>query len=141
MKTPYDAALRLRQRELEGMSNAIRTEAGTLAELERAQSRMRAMLADEADLAAGDFALSSPAWLARVRGQQRDIDGRRAVSQSRIDQLRDLATDAYGILRGIETAAEGFRAERSRAEAVAEQGLVDDLGAVAFLRARREAGR
>lgn len=141
MKTPYDAALRMRQRELDDVSTAIRNEAGTLGELERERVRVQAALRAEAELAAGDHALSSPAWQGRMRGQRRDLGTLQAQAQARVDRLRDAAVDAYGTLRGIETAADDYRRDAARVQSAAEQSTSDDLSAAAFVRAVRAARR
>lgn len=143
MKTPYDAALRLHQRELDEVSRSIRVEAGALDHVERERARVAAKARTEADLAAGDLALSSPGWQRRVQGEKQALSARQRELQARLDALRELAVDAYGVLRGIENAADGFRTEAARIEAAGEQAASDDLGAVAFLRGvrarRREA--
>ncbi|HUD31184.1 MAG TPA: hypothetical protein VMQ93_20140 [Novosphingobium sp.] len=141
MKTPYDAALRVRQRELDEIGMAIRTEALALDELENAGRRAKAMLLNEERLAATELALSSPGWLAHMRRQGQQLGVRRAETHARIDRLRACAADALGTARGIQMAADHYRGEAARAEAAAEQAASDDLGAVAFLKARRDSGR
>jgi len=140
MKTPYDAALRVHQRELDEVSTAIRDEAGKLGALERERERLRASLRSEAQVAA-ELALCSQAWQGRVRGAASEIGALQASVEARIEQLRDIALDAYGTLRGIETAADDYRRDALRIEAGAEQAASDDLGAVAFLKARRSIRR
>lgn len=141
MKTPYDAALRMRQRELDDVSTAIRAEAGALGELERERARVQAALWSEAELAAGDHALTSLAWQGRMRGQRRDLGVLQAQSQERVERLRDAAVDAYGTLRGIETAADDYRRDAVRLAAAAEQASSDDLSAAAFLKTLRAVRR
>jgi hypothetical protein len=141
MKTPYDAALRVRQRELDEVSTAIRAEACTLGELERERARVQAALRAEAQVAATDLALASPAWQRRMRRQGCELGSLQAQVQARVDRLRDAAVDAYGTLRGIETAAEDYRRDTARAEAAGEQSTSDDLSAAAFLKTLRAARR
>jgi hypothetical protein len=141
MKTPYDAALRVRQRELDEVSTAIRAEAGALSLLEREGARVRAVMRAEAQIAASDLALASPAWQGRMRGQGHELGTLQAQAQVRVDRLRDAAVDAYGTLRGIETAADDYRRDSARAEAAAEQATSDDLSAAAFLKTLRAARR
>ncbi len=141
MKTPYDAALRVRQRELDEVSTAIRTEAGALTGIAQARDRVEAALRAEAGIAATDLTLASPAWQHRMRGQGQELGALQAQAQVRVDRLRDLAVDAYGTLRGIETAAEDYRRDSARTQAAAEQSTSDDLSAAAFLRTLRAARR
>jgi len=140
MKTPYDAAMRVRQRELDEVSTAIRAESGTLSVLEQERERLRAALRSEAQVAA-ELALCSQAWQGRMRGHGRELGILQAQVQGRIEHLREVAIDAYGTLRSIETAAEDYRRDAARVEASAEQSASDDLGAVAFLKARRSIRR
>lgn len=137
MKTPYDAALRVRQRELDEVSSAIRTEAGALGAVEQERMRVAAALVHEADLAATDLTLVSPGWQRRMRGERQARSARETQLQARLDALREVAVDAYGVLRGIENAADDYRAEALRDEAAAEQSATDDISAAAFLRTLR----
>lgn len=137
MKTPYDAALRVRQRELDEVSSAIRSEAGVLGAVESEREQVSAALRREADLAAADLTLVSPGWQRRMRGERQALSARQVELEARIDALRTVATDAYGVLRGIENAADDYRAEAARSEAAAEQSASDDLSAAAFLRTLR----
>lgn len=138
MKTPYDAALRVRQRELDEVSSLIRSEAGALGAVEQERVRVASALRAEADLAANDFTLASPGWQRRMQGERLALTVRQAELQGRLDSLRDLAVDAYGVLRGIENAADDYRSETARSEAAAEQSASDDLSAAAFLRTLRQ---
>ncbi|WP_232493727.1 hypothetical protein [Novosphingobium kaempferiae] len=137
MKTPYDAALRVRQRELDEVSSAIRSEAGVLGAVESERAQVLAALRREADLAAADLTLVSPGWQRRMRGERQALSARQVELEARIAALRTVATDAYGVLRGIENAADDYRAEAARSEAAAEQSASDDLSAAAFLRTLR----
>lgn len=141
MKTPYDAAQRLRQRELDEVVSAIHNEAGALGAVEAERARVAGAMAREAELAAADLTLVSPGWQRRMQGQRQALSARRQELQTSLEKLRELAVDTFGVLRGIETAAEGFRSEVRRGEAAAEQSASDDRSATAYLRARREDGR
>lgn len=137
MKTPYDAALRLRQRELDEVVNAINAEAGALGAVEQERARVAAALRREADLAATDLTLVSPGWQRRMRGERQALAQQQRELEGRLERLRGCAADAYGVLRGIETAADGFRAEARRGEAAAEQSASDDRSATLFVRGVR----
>lgn len=134
MKTPYDAALRVRQRELDAVSRAIRSEAGVLGAVEQERTRVATTLRSEAELAANDLTLVSPGWQRRMQGERQALTARQAELQVRLDALREIAVDAYGVLRGIETAADDYRAEAARTAAAADQSASDDISAAAFLR-------
>lgn len=134
MKTPYDAALRVRQRELDAVSRAIRSEAGALGAVEQERTRVATTLRSEAELAANDLTLVSPGWQRRMQGERQALTARQAELQVRLDALREIAVDAYGVLRGIETAADDYRAEAARTAAAADQSASDDISAAAFLR-------
>ncbi|MFS0850806.1 hypothetical protein AB3M93_15265 [Novosphingobium panipatense] len=137
MKTPYDTAMRVRQRDLDEVSAAIRREARELGQVEREQARMRAAVRDEALLATADVTLISPGWQRRVQNAQQSLSDRQAELQHRLEALREVAIDGYGVLRGIETAAQDYRADLGRKVAAAEQATSDDMSAAAFLKTLR----
>ena len=141
MKTPYDAALRVQQREIDEMSAAISTHSGVLSEVERARDRVSMSMTREADLAAGDLAVCSHAYLQRMRGERRQLATRQRLLKARLDELRDMAVDAYGTFRAIETAASGYRQDAERVIANAEQAGIDDFAAMSFIKARRAVRR
>jgi flagellar export protein FliJ len=137
MKTPYDAALRVQQREIDEMSAAISTHSGVLGEVEKARDRVSKSITREADLAAGDLAVCSHAYLQRMRHERHQLTNRQVLLKARLDELRDMAVDAYGTFRAIETAADGYRQDAERVIANAEQAGIDDFAAMSFIKARR----
>jgi hypothetical protein len=141
MKTPFDTALRLQQREMDRVGIAIGAETGQLLAIETARSDAEKAAAAEAAAAAVDPMMSSFAYLSRMRMLRDRLEQDRAASAARLDRLRDEAIDVFGSKRAMETAAESFRAAEERAAAAAEQSLVDDISTAALLRARRVAGQ
>lgn len=141
MKTPYDAALRVQQREIDEMSAAISTHSGVLCEVEKARDRVSVSMTQEAGVAAGDLAVCSHAYLQRMRGERRQLSARQVLLKARLDELRDMAVDAYGTFRAIETAANGYRQDAERVIANAEQAGIDDFAALSFIKARRSMRR
>lgn len=137
MKTPYDAALRVQQREIDEMSAAISTHSGVLGEVEKARDRVSKSITREADLAAGDLAVCYHAYLQRMRHERHQLTNRQVLLKARLDELRDMAVDAYGTFRAIETAADGYRQDAERVIANAEQAGIDDFAAMSFIKARR----
>jgi hypothetical protein len=141
MKTPFDTALRIRQREIDRVGMAIGAETSQLVALEQAKQAALATAAAEVQLAAGDPMMSSFAYVTRMRVLRERLDRDRAASAARLDRLRDEATDVYGSMKAMETAADGFRAAEALAAATAEQATIDDISNAALLRARRAAAR
>lgn len=141
MKTPYDAALRVQQREIDEMSVAISREAGVLAAVEQARVDADAAMRREANLAGADmsagFTIPSHGYFARKRAEQRQLTGLQAELSARLEAMRSEAVEAFGTFRTIESAADAFRQEAERAQANAEQAGIDDLAASAFLKARK----
>ncbi|WP_395328412.1 hypothetical protein WBP06_13030 [Novosphingobium sp. BL-8H] len=137
MQTPYDAALRVQQREIDEMSVAINREAGVLAAVEQAQADAGAALRREADLAGADLGYSAHGYFARLRAERRQLTGLQAELSARLETLRAEAVEAFGTFRTIESAADAFRQEAERAQANAEQAGIDDLAALAFIKAQR----
>jgi len=141
MKTPFDTALRIQQREIDRVGMAIGAETSLLVSLEQAKKDAAATAIAEVHLAAGDPMMSSFAYLGRMRMLRERLEQDRAASAARLDRLRDEATDVYGSMKAMETAADGFRAAESLAAATAEQAMIDDISNAAMLRARRAAAR
>ena len=141
MKTPYDGALRVRQREIDRIGAAIGTENARLSALEGARRSAEAAAQAELRLASADPMLSTYAYLARMRQIQERIESDRTSSAARLDRLRDEATDAFGGMRAMQSAADSYKVEQVRVIAVSEQSLADDISTAALLRARRGAPR
>lgn len=137
MKTPFDTAMRVQRREIDEMGVAINAQVRTLNEIERAQEDNRHKMAREAEVASGDLAMSSHAYMERVRAERSRLARDSLVHGARLDTLRSAATEAYGAFRAVEVAAETYREEAGRRSANAEQAGIDDMSAVAFLNARR----
>jgi hypothetical protein len=141
MKTPFDTALRIQQREIDRVGMAIGTETGQLVALEQAKRAALATAAAEVQLAGADPMMSSFAYVSRMRMLRERLEQDRAASAARLDRLRDEATDVYGSMKAMETAADGFRASAALTAATAEQAMIDDISNAALLRARRTAAR
>lgn len=138
--TPFDAALRIQQREVDAVRIGIfvsiaRSDA--LAEQRRAlASRIR-----EEHAQATVWALASDAWRARMSAQAASLDSEAALAEARLIQLRAEAASSYSRLHLLEGAAERHTATEMQAMAAAEQRAIDDLTAMAFLRAKRGSRR
>lgn len=135
MKTPYDAAIRLRQREIEDMRVAINVQINQIVHNENADAHARAMMAREAQVAAGDMHFSSHAYLSRMNALRTALSQDKTVIEERLVGLRSRAASAYGTCRAMETAAHHFRAEEERIVANAEQTMMDDRSAAIMPRA------
>ena len=141
MKTPFDTALRLQQREMDRVGMAIGAETGQLVAIENARTDAERASAAEAAAAAVDPMMSSFAYLSRMRVLRERLERDRAESAARLDRLRDEAIDVFGSKRAMESAAESFRAVEEQAAATADQALADDISMAAMLRARRAAAQ
>jgi hypothetical protein len=141
MTTPYDAALRLRQREMDDMRVSISVEVTQLLALERRRDDVDQTVRVEVALAAGDHAFSAHAFVARMRAQRDALNRERATVDGRLNVLQQQAAEAYGALRAIEGAADRYRDDVSRVAATAEQNQIDDFSAARFTRALRDARR
>ena len=135
-KTPYDTAIRVQQRDVDDVRLAINIQVHQLTQVETSRQAIEGAVVREAKLAAEDPMMSTFAFLSRMRAERVRLDGDREAIRQRLDRLRDQAAAAYGSLRAIETAADGFREEEARAADNAEQSRLDDFSSAAFLRAR-----
>jgi hypothetical protein len=137
MKTPYDAALRVKRREVDAMGAAINAQMTTVNQLDMRQVQIRSNMQQEALVAANDLALSGHAYMARLRAEQLRLAGERMHQDELLAQLRIAASAAFGSFRTIEMAAEDYRHDAERRLANAEQAELDDSSAAAFLNARK----
>lgn len=137
MKTPYDTALRARQREVD----ALRARIGAATE-QATQAQARKQAAYDADARekemAAIFSLSFPAHAYfRRAGTERDaLTQMCADADAALDTLRAEARTSYGSLHVLQTAADTFREEAGRAAAVADQARIDDFSAARWVGAK-----
>ena len=136
MKTPYDTAVRVQQRGVDDMRLAISAETGRLTQVEASRQAIEAAILHEGTAASEDPMMSTFAYRSRMQAQRLRLEADKALIRQRLDSLRDQAAAAYGSLRAIESAADTYRQDESRAAANAEQARVDDFASAAFLRAR-----
>jgi hypothetical protein len=134
MKTPFDAVLRLRQRQIDAMRLSISAEMTQLEAIREQHHAINASLRDEADLAASDWRYAAPAFGARMRAQRAHLVSDAMAVGSRLGGLRREAAKAYGEMAAIEGAADRFRSDANQVVAKAEQTQIDDFSAARFNR-------
>lgn len=127
MSTPYDALLRLRQREVDDLRIAINVQIDQLVSIENRHTVINAALAQAQDITATEVLLNTQSYMARLRAERDAVASSGKMAGARLAQLRDNAVEAYGALRAIHSAADEFRTEAERSAAQAEQGFIDDL--------------
>lgn len=137
MKTPFDGAIRVGQREIDEMRIAIRVEIDQLVKIETARIDNEREMRREREVAGDDALLSSHAYLTRMRADRARLTASQAVIDRRLDQLRAQAVTAYGILKGVSAAGESWRQDAEQVIANAEQGHLDDLANANFAREHR----
>lgn len=137
MKTPYDGAMRVQQREIDDVRVAINVQVNQLVQIDSQRAEVDASIEREGEIAAGDMMFSYHAYVARMCAQRARLSEDKAVVDAQLSRLRSKAAAAYGSFKAIETAADGFRASAERDAANAEQAQADDRAAAAFLRLRR----
>ena len=137
MKTPYDAALRVKRREVDAMGAAINAQMSTLNQLDARNVQIESNMQREAMVAANDLGIPAHAYMARLRAEQMRLAGERMHQDQLLNQLRMAASSAFGSFRTIELAAEDYRHDAERRVANAEQAELDDSSAAAFLNARK----
>jgi hypothetical protein len=126
MKTPYDAAIRMQQREIEDMRVVINVQINQLVHNESSDAEARAAMEREAQVAAGDLNFSSYAYLSRMNALRVTLREDRTAMEERLAGLRSRAAMAYGSCRAMEVAANDYRAEEERVIVNAEQTMIDD---------------
>jgi hypothetical protein len=135
VKTPYDTALRARQREVDDLRTTIGGAARKVAEAEALAQALSETVAHEKRIAAGDLVFSPVAYLARTRAEASQLHETRRTVTAELDALRQRAIESYGSLRALEGAAQQFRESAERDAATAEQASVDDFAGARFARA------
>lgn len=141
MTTPYDAAHRLRQREIDEMRVSITLEVSQMVALDGRRAAIDTSVRAEVELAAGQVAFPAHAYVARMRAEREALGQARAAADARLTALRAQAVEAYGSLSAIGAAVDRHHAETQRAAAIAEQAQIDDFSAARFTRALAAARR
>jgi hypothetical protein len=143
MRTPYDGARRLRQREIDDLRLTIAARADEAATLRFERERLDAAAGRERDAAAAEPLMASHSYLKRLRAQRGDVARAGAEADVRLSEIRGQALSVFASMRVLEEAAESFRLIADRAAASAEQAAADDRygarvanGAAAARRAR-----
>lgn len=138
MRTPFDTALRIQQREVDALRVAIGAEADRLGALHRASEEQAATETRERRAAQG-LGLPTDAWTARMKAERERLDSETRAAETALAELRAQAADVYGKLRALQGAANRYREAAEQAAAAAEQAQIDDIAAARFSRARRAA--
>jgi flagellar biosynthesis chaperone FliJ len=134
MKTPFDGAIRLGQREIDEMRIAISIEVAQSVQIEAARdANLREMERQRAH-AADDALLSSHAYMTRLRDERARLRQTQHQVDEKLQSLRAKAITAYGTLKAVSTAAESWRTDAEQAIAKTEQGHLDDLTNANFVR-------
>ncbi|MFM9977355.1 MAG: hypothetical protein ACKVOP_04830 [Sphingomonadaceae bacterium] len=141
MNTPFDAALRLRQRDIDDLRRAIRHELDGIAALDAECAAIDVAVRAEREIASRNHGISADAFAARMGLQRERLCLERAGAETRLAALRDAAVEAFGTLGAMTAAADRFREARQRVERLAEQSQIDDFSAARFTRAVAAARR
>lgn len=141
MKTPYDTALRVTDRQLDQVRAAIGHAIDELQRVELAQREIDAAMRRESAASGSDHRLLTEHFFVRARADRQHLRERRALAHARLEELRRQAVDCYGSRTAIENAAGTFREEALRVEANAEQMADDDRVGARIGRLRRASPR
>ena len=136
MKTPFDGALRVQQREIDDVRVAINVQVNQLVQIESSRAVVDATIERETAAAADDLNFSYHNYVARMCAERARLREDQAHVDALLARLRSKAAAAYGSFKAIETAADGFKTSAERAIANAEQAQIDDRAASAFTRMR-----
>lgn len=141
MKTPYDAALRVRQREIDDMRISINVEVNQMVVLDGQRRMIEHQVRAERDVASAHHGFSAQAFAARMHAKRAGLGRERDAADGRLTLLRAKAVEAYGSLSAIGAAADRHRDAAARVAALAEQAQLDDFSAARFTRALHAARR
>ena len=141
MKTPFDPALRVLQREMDDMRTSIGVAADQLAQIERRRALIAEALSTEQTLASTDWLMPATAYFSRARAERTRLAHVAEDTSTHLAALRNKAVESYGSLRAVEVAAEDHRSESARTLANAEQARIDDFASARIARQLRQARR
>lgn len=141
MRTPYDGAKRLRQREIDDLRLSITSHADRLATLRSEGDRIDAAAKREVIAAAEVPMLSSHAYLSRLRTRRLEVEREGHEADARLDAVRGQALTVFAAMRALEAAAESFRVNVDHAATAAEQAAGDDRFGAVVAQARAAAAR
>lgn len=140
MKTAFDAALRVRRRELDEIRIRVATQHDMVNRLDDArhaldeQQRAEAELARQAESPLIDFG----AFARRMHREAEALEMRRIAAQQKLDGLLDQARAAFGDYKAVDQAAEHARAAARLERARREQAHMDEIAMRGFTDAARE---
>jgi len=137
MQTPYDAALRALDREMDALTQVIAASSARLDEARVLHHALTGRIAEEARLAARDSLLIGDPYLVRARGERARRGAEAETAAVELDLLRQRAARQYAAIRAVESAADQFRTDARQADDRQQQAMVDDIAAARFARLRR----
>jgi flagellar biosynthesis chaperone FliJ len=129
MTTPFDAALRIAERELDEVRTAIGVVVEELDRIAMMQEAADTALTRESTIAGGDPRLTSDRFFARAREIREELKQQRAARQLQLDELRAKAVEHYGQHTAVSDAVARFRSDAELEIARAEQAANDDIAA------------
>lgn len=141
MRTPYDAALRALDRDMDALKALIADATARLDGMQTLHEALTSQIARETELSATEWQFHADAYLARAREERRRLEALRHEAEVELTMLRRKAAQQYASIRAVGNAADTFRAEAERKLQSAEQAMLDDLTAARFVRRSREMRR
>lgn len=141
MRTPYDAALRALDRDMDALKGLIADATTRLEEMQSLHEALGSQILRERELSAMDWQLYAEAYLNRARAERRRLEQLRRDAEIELTMLRRQAAQQYASMKAIGNAADEYRAEAERAAQMAEQAMLDDLTAARFVRRARDLRR
>lgn len=141
MRTPYDAALRALDRDMDALKGLIADATARLEEMQSLHEALGIQMLRERELSAMDWQLYAEAYLNRARAERRRLEQLRHDAEIELTMLRRQAAQQYASMKAIGNAADAYRAEAERVAQTAEQAMLDDLTAARFVRRARDLRR
>lgn len=141
MRTPYDAALRALDRDMDALKGLIADATARLEEMQSLHEALGSQILRERALSAMDWQLYAEAYLDRARAERRRLEQLRHDAEVELTMLRRQAAQQYASMKAIGNAADQYRADAERALQTAEQAMLDDLTAARFVRRARDLRR
>lgn len=127
MKTPYDAAQRLKRRELDEARQALSKAEARLNEIAAATGAAEASVRHERTVAAENPLIDIAPFAAVKRAEIAALTAEMAHMETDIDRIRAELMQRFEALKPLDFASDDYRAAKRRDAAKREQGKMDEV--------------
>ena len=137
MQTPFDAALRALDRDMDRLQSRIDAASAELNSMRTLHEAIAAAVVAEERVSAGEWQLFADTYLAGARAERARLQQLRSAAEVELTLVRRAAAERFAKLQAVGSAAEHYRSQAEQVFASAEQQMIDDVSAARFARMAR----